>query len=186
LLNTLASRLVQRGVKIDYTRELLRTQDGGLLAIDWANLQAHKKLVLLVLPGLTGCSKDNYVTHLVEKAKRKDCIAVVMNYRGIEVELKTPRSYSAASLDDVQLVIKHIRERYKNHKIMAVGVSLGGIILGGYLAKNFNECLVSNALIVSAPFNVNVYADEMERFHNFYIFNRFFTKDVGKYFERYV
>ena len=45
-----------------------------------------------------------------------------MNYRGIEAELTTPRSYSAASLDDVQSVIKHIREKYKNHKIMAVGV----------------------------------------------------------------
>ena len=123
------------------------------------------------------------MTHLVDKAKRKDCLAVVMNYRGIEVELATPRSYSAASLGDVQLVIKHIREKYKDHKIMAIGVSLGGIMLGGYLAKH-QDCLVSNAMIVSAPFNVNVYADEMERFHNFYIFNRFFTKDVGKYFER--
>ena len=51
--------------------------------------------------GLTGCSKDNYVTHLVEKARKKDCIAVVMNYRGIEVELKTPRSYSAANLEGI-------------------------------------------------------------------------------------
>ena len=90
---------MQRGVKMDYKRELLKTQDGGLLALDWANLMGNQKLILLVLPGITGCSSDNYVSHMAEKARRKDCIAVVMNYRGIEIELTTPRCYSATSLE---------------------------------------------------------------------------------------
>ena len=67
---------------------------------------------------------------------------------------------------------------------MAVGISLGGILLGGFLAKHFENCLISNAMIVSAPFNVFCYANEMERLHNFYIFNSFLLKDMTKYFER--
>jgi len=48
-----------------------------------------------VLPGLTGHSKDNYVTHFVDEAIKTGCSAVVMNYRGISIDLATPRTYCA-------------------------------------------------------------------------------------------
>lgn len=58
-LNTIVFSFIQRCVKHHYYREVLKTNDGGLLAIDWANLGAPKPLILLVLPGLTGSSKVN-------------------------------------------------------------------------------------------------------------------------------
>ena len=69
ILNSLVFALIQRIIKHNYYREVLKTQDGGLVAIDWVNYEkSEKKMVVLVLPGLTGSSKENYVTHLVEKA----------------------------------------------------------------------------------------------------------------------
>jgi predicted alpha/beta-fold hydrolase len=41
----------------------------------------------LLFQGMGGSSKQNYVTHFVNKAKKKNCIAVVMNYRGIKQKL---------------------------------------------------------------------------------------------------
>lgn len=160
-LNTIVFALIQRVIKHNYEREILKAPDGGLFAIDWINTNGPQKVVLLVLPGLTGSSKENYVSHFVEKAVKMGCPAVVMNYRGIEVELKTPRTYCATNYEDLHLVVTHIAEKYKGHKILAVGISLGGIKLGGYLAKQYDDCLVSNALIVSAPMNVFYSCEEV-------------------------
>ena len=60
--------MIQRCVKLNYFREVVKTPDGGLIALDWANLNASKNIILLVLPGIIGSSKMNYVTHLVDEA----------------------------------------------------------------------------------------------------------------------
>lgn len=180
-INTAVLAMIQKVLPHDYHREVLKTQDGGLLAIDWANINSNdKKMVVLVLPGLTGSSKENYVTHLVEKAVKLGCKAVVMNYRGIEIELKTSRAYCATNYEDLDCVIQHIHKKFKDHKIFAVGISLGGIKLGGYLAKQYDDCLISNAFIVSAPLNINISCSNMERPH-YLLFNRFLTNRLKKY-----
>lgn len=187
-LNTIVYAKFQGCIKQGYQREILKTQDGGCLAIDWSNMENSDnkhKMILLVLPGLTGCSRDNYVTHLVEEGKKVGLPAVVMNYRGIEVELKTPRTYCAANYEDLHLVITHIRERFKDYKIFAVGISLGGIKLGGYLAKHYDDCPISYSMIVSAPMNVFYSCKELERTHNFFVFNRVLTRNLSRYFTKY-
>ncbi len=113
-----------------------------------------------------------------------DCVSVVMNYRGIEVELKTARSYSATNFEDLDLVINHIKNRYKEYKVFAVGISLGGIKLGGYMAKQFDDCLISNAMIISAAMNIFVSCAELERTHQFFTFNKILTRKVAKYFTK--
>lgn len=184
-LNTVVFAIIQRCIKHHYYREILTTSDGGQIAIDWANLGAPKKCVLLVLPGLTGSSKENYVTHLVDKAVKLGCTAVVMNYRGIEVELKTPRTYCASNYEDLHMVVHHIKQKYNNYKIFTVGISLGGIKLGGYLAKQYDDCIISNALIVSAPMNVFYSCEELESTQHFYTFNRHLTRALGRYFTKH-
>ena len=67
--------------------------DGGVVALDWGILDdstpcSQKVLgkketpVLLILPGITGCSMDNYVLHLVEDGLRQGYRPVVFNQRG--------------------------------------------------------------------------------------------------------
>lgn len=181
-LNTITLALIQKIIKHDYLREVLKTQDGGVLAIDWANIKnSDKKVIVLVLPGLTGSCRENYVTHLVQKAINSGCKAVVMNYRGIEIELKTSRAYCATNYEDLDLVVNHIHNKFKDHKIFAVGISLGGIKLGGYLAKQYDDCIISNAMIVSAPLNINVSCRNMEKPWYMYTFNRFLTMRLRRY-----
>jgi predicted alpha/beta-fold hydrolase len=68
-INTAVLAMIQKVLPHNYHRELLKTQDGGLLALDWANMTSYaNKMIVLVLPGLTGSSKENYVSHLIEKA----------------------------------------------------------------------------------------------------------------------
>jgi abhydrolase domain-containing protein 1/3 len=135
---------------------------------------------MLVLPGLTGCSKDNYVSHFVDKAKKFGCKAVVMNYRGIEVDLLTPKTYSATNLEDLHLVVEHIKERMPKDKLFAIGISLGGIKLGCYLAKQYDNCSISYAMVVSAPFNLLTSANELEKSTNLF-FNKILANNISKY-----
>ena len=103
-----------------------------------------------------------------------------MNYRGIEIELKTSRAYCATNYEDLDLVVRHLHKKFKDHKVFAVGISLGGIKLGGYMAKQYDDCLISNAFIVSAPLNINISCSNMERPH-YLLFNRFLENRLKKY-----
>lgn len=112
---------------------------------------------------------------------KSGCKAVVMNYRGIECELKTSRAYCATNYDDLDMVVNHIEKTFSDHKIFAIGTSLGGIKLGGYLAKQFDDCKISNAMVVSAPLNITISCENMEKTPYLYTFNRFLALQLRKY-----
>jgi len=59
---------------------------------------------------------------------------VVFNFRGRGGHsLTTPRTYSSCNSEDLGEVIHHINSRFPRAPLMAVGVSMGGILLGNYL-----------------------------------------------------
>ena len=60
---------------------------------------------------------------------------------------------------------------------------IGGIILGGYLAKAYDDCNISNAMIVSVPYNTFVSCEELEKSHNMF-FNKILTKNLVNYVDR--
>ncbi len=110
-------------------REVLITPDGGQLAIDWENRQsATKKHIVLILPGIDGKTNDKTIKQLVHEARALGCIAVVMSYRGVEVDLLTPYFYTAQNFDDLEFVVKLIKLRYPTHSLFAVGVSYGAYL----------------------------------------------------------
>ena len=107
-----------------------------------------------------------------------------MNYRGISIELNTPRTYCATNFEDLDMTVKHIQSSFKGYKIFAIGTSLGGIMLGGYMAKQYDDCLISNAMIVSSPMNIIESCQELEKTHYLFTFNRFLTRQLRKYLTR--
>lgn len=73
------------------SREILSLSDGGEVALDWGmrgdvSMEPERggttRPVLLILAGITGCSMDNYVQHLVEDGLLEGYRAVVFNQRG--------------------------------------------------------------------------------------------------------
>ena len=112
------------------------------------------------------------------------CTSVVINYRGFEVELTNTRTFSPSFYDDLDMVVKHINSKYPEHKIFALGISLGGIILGGYLAKEKDNCMISNAMIVSSPMNLTNTSKILEKGINLLIFNPYFTNRYINYIKK--
>jgi predicted alpha/beta-fold hydrolase len=125
-------------------------------------------------------SRDNYVTHFVDKAIKSDCKAIVMNYRGIECDLLTPRTYSATNLDDLHLVVERIKQRFPKDKLFVIGISLGGLKLGQYLAKQYDNSTISYAMIISAAFNTHKSANELEKSTNRF-FNKFLAHNISRF-----
>ena len=60
-------------------------------------------------------------------------------YRGLGGNvLKTPRAYCATDHEDVSRVVEHIKAKHPLSPLTALGVSLGGIMLGNYLRKVYD------------------------------------------------
>lgn len=137
------------------------------MALDWADAAPADdapRPVLLVLPGLTGGAQADYVRCLAAAAHQLGAHCVVFNNRGLGgLPLTTPRLYCAVSHADLAEVVEAVSARAA--PLLAVGVSLGGLILGHYLAEHAERAaaVLRAALVVSSPLDVVQGAECMER-----------------------
>ncbi|KAK9504847.1 hypothetical protein O3M35_009025 [Rhynocoris fuscipes] len=154
--------------RISYRREILTLKDGGAICLDWMdpyeNCPSNTPTVI-ILPGLTGASHADYVKGLVLAAKKIGIRTVVFNQRGIGgIGLKTPRTYCAANVEDVVEVVTHVHKVCEGAPIAGTGISMGGLLLGNYLAafedsKNY----LTSAMLISVPWNVFKGSESIEQ-----------------------
>ncbi|EDO48789.1 predicted protein, partial [Nematostella vectensis] len=178
---TIIGSLLKSHPIVKYRRELLQIPDGGELFLDWldnGSLTAKSSNTfptVLILPGLTGTSQHGYVLHFVKEIEQLGYRAVVLNNRGLGgARLRTPRAFCAANTEDLEFVISHIHNTYPGIPLIAVAVSLGGIILTNYLSKfsgeNFPGLLA--AMTISVPWDLFRSADSLEEPVNSLLLNR--------------
>lgn len=155
IASILRSRLLPH---VEYRREIFTLSDGGQVALDWAEKDCSiTSPIVVILPGLTGGSQAEYIKCLVSAARKDGIRCAIFNNRGLGgLELKTPRTYCAANYDDLSEVIEHVKKLHPHVPLGATGISMGGLILGNYLAQ---ESLTARTklkacLIISVPWNV--------------------------------
>ncbi|KAL7294348.1 hypothetical protein TKK_0012356 [Trichogramma kaykai] len=143
---------------IQYRREILTLSDGGEVALDWAEHNyCSTSPIVVILPGLTGASQAEYIKCLVYAAKNVGIKCVIFNNRGLGgVKLKTRRLYCAANCEDLSEVIEHVRRLHPNVPVAGAGISMGGLILGNYLAQRGRAAIgkLKAGLAISVPWNV--------------------------------
>ncbi|GIL67640.1 hypothetical protein Vafri_20979 [Volvox africanus] len=147
-------------------REILRTADGGCVALDWEYIDQEveqKSLpedapVLVLLPGLTGGSGDSYILHAMQSARQAGIRAVVFNSRGTaDSPVLTPQFYSASYTGDTRAVIAHVGRCYpQSRALLAAGWSLGANILLRYLGEEGAATPLRAAVSMCNPFNLSV------------------------------
>ncbi|XP_071441327.1 phospholipase ABHD3 [Hetaerina americana] len=154
---------------INYRREILKLKDGGEVALDWMENEEgnEKSPVVIILPGLTGASQAEYVKGLVRAACQEGLCCVVFNNRGLGgVPLKTPRTYCACDFEDLSEVVDHIKSICPDAPIGATGISMGGLILGNYLAgEKISQASkkLNAAMGISVPWNVFKGSESIEK-----------------------
>lgn len=155
-MQTVMASLMRRTLPdIAYKREVFSFQDGGEAVLDWkyeTKDDNPDQPIVLILPGLTGSSQSEYVKTFVHVAIQEvGARCVVFNFRGRGGhDLQTPRTYCAANTDDLADILAHIKAKHPQAPVIAVGISLGGIILGNYMADKgeaAREFLVSTFLL---------------------------------------
>ncbi|XP_047293269.1 phospholipase ABHD3 isoform X3 [Homo sapiens] len=78
---------------VQYRNELIKTADGGQISLDWFDndnstcyMDASTRPTILLLPGLTGTSKESYILHMIHLSEELGYRCVVFNNRGVAGE----------------------------------------------------------------------------------------------------
>uniref|UniRef100_H3B2C2 Phospholipase ABHD3 n=1 Tax=Latimeria chalumnae TaxID=7897 RepID=H3B2C2_LATCH len=188
-LQTLVRVFIKSRPAVSYRNERIRTVDGGQISLDWLDNVCSERYndpvtrpIVLILPGITGNSRQTYVLHMVRQAARHGYRSVVFNNRGFGgEELLTPRTFCAANSEDLERVIDHVRELYPRAPLLAVGVSMGGMILLNYLArKGSEETGIFGALTFSISWNAKESCISLEKPLNLLLFNLHLASNLRK------
>lgn len=117
-----------------------------------------KTRVLLILPGVTGCSNANYVKEMALGAHNEGYHAVVINSLVTKDEDGKRSDYRVLDFSDSQIVrssIDRIHERLgQEAEVYGIGFSLGANHLLRYLGAHHHDHGLKAAVSVSNPFDV--------------------------------
>ncbi|XP_076674960.1 abhydrolase domain containing Hydr1 isoform X2 [Andrena cerasifolii] len=168
--------------------EILTLADGGEVALDWAEGDSSAiSPIVIILPGLTGASQAEYIKCLVSSAKKVGIRCVIFNNRGLGgVELKTPRMYCAANSDDLSEVVEHVRKLHPHVPLGATGISMGGLILGNYLAQQgvMARGKLKGCFLISVPWNVFAATKNTEENYFNLMMNKYLAGTLRKNIKR--
>jgi len=161
------------------TREILRLPDGGQLAVDFqenADLTSESP-ILLVIPGLTGCTKAGYIRSLLDHTNQGEFRVCVMMNRGCGgVPLTTPLMYCAGWTKDIRFVVDTLHKRWPDSKLYGCGFSLGSNMLTNYVSEQ--EQALDGFVSVCNPLDLTICARSTSR--SWKIVGRLFNKLLRK------
>lgn len=147
---------------LDHQRERLWLDDGDFLDLDWHGAPTAYSPIVLVLHGLTGSSRSDYVLGQQRALAAQGWSSVAVNWRGCSGEPNLlARSYHSGASDDLAAVVAHLRAKHPLAPLYAVGYSLGGNVLLKYLGETGADSDLQGAVAVSVPFRLDQCADRV-------------------------
>ena len=159
---------------ISYDRKRITTWDNDFIDLDFSNT-GSKNLALLI-HGLEGSSKSNYMISTAKKLNSKGFDTAAMNLRGCSGEdnllLKT---YHSGKTDDLDFILSYLTKNYDYENIVIIGFSLGGNITLKYLGEYQNKIhsIVRGAVAISVPVDLTSSQAELSKFKNKLYMNEF-------------
>lgn len=154
---------------INYERQLLDLPDGGQVSLDWAlppradgsippvTELDPKKRTMLILPGLTGGSRELYIRVTVHQMHKLDWQVVVMNARGCaSTPLKTAKLFCCAYTDDLCYAVQYLTQKYafQTEAFVGLGFSMGSNVLVKYLGEEKENTALTAGISVGNPFDL--------------------------------
>ncbi|KAJ2766121.1 hypothetical protein IWQ56_003839 [Coemansia nantahalensis] len=155
---------------VEYERELIATEDGGTIGLDWsppfAQMPEDDRPIVLLSHGLSGGSQETYVQQTVKHLTSAPYHfrTVVVNYRGCAgVPLTTHVLYNGGLTSDYGHAVDHVRRRFPDSALIGVGYSLGANLVTKYAGEQGAACPLMAAVSVCNPYNLEAASDAIER-----------------------
>ncbi|MCU6667923.1 hydrolase [Enterobacteriaceae bacterium H4N4] len=165
-LQTMLPRLIRRKLQFTPHWQRLELPDDDFVDLAWSEdpQQAQHKPRLVVFHGLEGSLHSPYAHGLIQAAKARDWLGVVMHFRGCSGEPnRQKRIYHSGEIEDGRWFLNWLARSFRPAPTAAVGFSLGGNMLACLLAKEGDNVPLDAAAIVSAPFMLEQCSYHMEK-----------------------
>ncbi|KAI6661018.1 Abhydrolase domain-containing protein 1 isoform X2 [Oopsacas minuta] len=152
---TIGRHFFQSRLFLKYKIEELFTKDGRNFITDWyPEPSQNSDYILVIIPGITANSQTPYTEHLCASASKLNLQVVVCNHRGSRDEKVVGEKINCATeTQPLIALLDCLKERYPSSKIIALGVSLGGMILTKYLSDAGVNSKVSYGIAVCMPWD---------------------------------
>lgn len=180
-LQTVYATLFRKPIKLKYEIEIFPLQDGDFLECYWhkTNKQNVNNPLVILFHGLAGSYQSPYIQGVMQELGRYGFDSVLMHFRGCSGnDNKLPRSYHSGDSGDALEFAHALKKRFQNRNIYAVGYSLGANMLLKLLGEEGRNSPFDKAVAVSAPMQLKLCADSMNRGFSRYYQHRL-VKDLN-------
>ena len=152
---TLAGKYLRPGTALPLERRRVDTPDGDFLDLDFAPEPAQGAPLVLLLHGLEGSTRREYMSLTFRELFDRGLRGVGMNFRGCSGEPnRVARAYHSGETGDLAHVVAQLRRGRRGRPIGAAGFSLGGNVLLKYLGERGDRAAIDAAVAVSVPFDL--------------------------------
>ncbi|MGH7571749.1 MAG: YheT family hydrolase [Gemmatimonadota bacterium] len=172
-LQTLWSRTLRRGPRVEMRRETWRTPDDDELHLDLVDGPPGSPL-LLALHGLEGSSESRYMHGLLHLGRERGWRGMALNFRSCAAPLgkgrgrflmnRGSRLYHMGETGDLDWVVETLARRQPDLELVLTGVSMGGNVLLKWLGERGKTVpgIVCGAAAISTPYDLAASADHLE------------------------
>ena len=146
---------------------------------DWADLSpslaesdSPDLRVALVLGPVNGANNCKYTAHILDQLQAEGFRAVFSHYRNFKIAQdkknvlpgdQKSNFVDFTSVEDVDLVIKHVHQRYPKANIYLVGFSMGAIQAIKWVGQNKGQQIVKGVVSVSCPIDLSKASPELSK-----------------------
>jgi predicted alpha/beta-fold hydrolase len=146
-------------ININFKREFLKTEDGGMISLDWAvrPIDTEETRLIVILHGLTGGSESSYIRDIVQGLlEYENNKIVVVQYRGInDSPLLTPKSFHAGDTTDIHFALNYLRKEYGHLACYTIGTSMGANIMVKLFSHDHSfDDYIKGFVSISNPFDI--------------------------------
>ncbi len=162
-----------------YRRERWETPDGDFIDLDWKEAPGtvsydHTTPLVVLFHGLEGSSNSHYSIKLMRALAAVEWNGVVVHFRGCSGEMnRLPRAYHSGDSDEIDWILRRLKQLGPRRPLHVVGVSLGGNALLKWLGEQESSAadIIRGAAAISTPFDLTACGHQLGRG-----FNRVYTR----------
>jgi len=179
-LHTIFPVFFRRVPKVQYQRQRLSLPDGDFIDLDWSLPLPHKnnlnqtaqsteqasgpdlsRTLAVLLHGLEGSSKQQYIVGMAGLLNRHDMPIVAFNFRSCSGELnKLSRFYHSGDTEDLRYFLQSLQSDQRFDRIVLIGHSLGANVILKFLGEEGDKiknwtCPIVSTVTFSCPVDLD-------------------------------